>query len=175
MPNFGKCQGLKTIRKQITLYVPKPESVRLEAIRQRFNPVQFELISAHVTLCRDEDDPDWPAVQARAEEIKRLEIKLRFGAAVREDNLVYLPVIGKTDEFDSLRTHLLDNVNCRKQVPHITLIHPRNARCSAEDYDEISSLIDEPLDITFRQLTFIEQRDGFAWQDLKTFPEHVSN
>lgn len=47
-----------TVRRQATLYLPSPCSVAVEAVRSRYNPVQAELIAAHVTLCREDEVGD---------------------------------------------------------------------------------------------------------------------
>ena len=44
------------IRRQATLFLRHRESV--ESIRRQFNPAQAELISAHVTLCREDEVED---------------------------------------------------------------------------------------------------------------------
>jgi hypothetical protein len=42
-------------RIQLTLFVGEPESVAIEHIRKMFNPLQYALIKAHVTLCRADE------------------------------------------------------------------------------------------------------------------------
>ena len=42
-------------RRQVTLFVPDPTRSMLEAIRKRLDPVQYRLIRAHVTLCREDE------------------------------------------------------------------------------------------------------------------------
>ena len=154
----------------MTLYVPTPEKGRLEDIRKRFNPIQQALIATHVTLCRDEDNADWEKVRLRAESIGHFELTIRFGPPIREGNLVYLPALDQTEQFDALRVRLLEDESCRKQEPHITLIHPRNGRCSLEDFDQICLMLHESFDVTFRSMTLIEQVNGSAWKDLQSFP-----
>jgi len=45
------------IRRQLTLFIHYQNEI-IEKIRSEFNPTQFNLIAAHVTLCReDELDP----------------------------------------------------------------------------------------------------------------------
>ncbi len=161
----------QSIRTQITLYVPAPARMHLDAIRRRFNPEQYALISSHVTLCRDEDRPDWVAVRSRAELIDSMKIRLRFGTAVREGNLVYLPVVGPTRDFDALRARLLNDSHCRKQEPHITLVHPRNGSCNESEFAGICSFIPAELSITFRQMTLIEQIGDSPWRDLQSYPK----
>lgn len=42
-------------RRQLTLFVDEKQSVTIESIRQKFNPQQYRLIKAHVTLCREDE------------------------------------------------------------------------------------------------------------------------
>lgn len=41
-------------RRQATLYLPPPHREPIEVLRARYNPAQFALIRAHVTLCRED-------------------------------------------------------------------------------------------------------------------------
>ena len=157
-------------RRQVTLFLPEPESLPIEAIRQRFNPAQFALIAAHVTLIRDEDVPNWSRLRARAQRVASVDITLRFGAPIRQKNLVYLPSVGPTDDFDRLRRELLGDDHCRKQEPHISLIHPRNGKCDGEDFAAIKENMGNELCIRFQMMTFIEQLDGSAWRNVGSFP-----
>ena len=45
-------------RIQLTLFVDPKEAVTIERVRQEFNPGQFKLIKAHVTLCREDEIQD---------------------------------------------------------------------------------------------------------------------
>lgn len=139
-------------------------------MRKRFNPAQFSLIKAHVTLCRDEDVRDWSETLSRAEMIRAVDVQLRFGQPIREQDLVYLPVVGSTEAFDQLRRDLLGEEHRRKQEPHITLVHPRNGSCTAEQFKEICSEFADELPLRFREFTFIEQTDGGPWRNIRSFP-----
>ena len=51
-------------RLQLTLFIDEDKSEMIEKIRKEFNPLQFELIKSHVTLCReDELDPIEQVIQ----------------------------------------------------------------------------------------------------------------
>ena len=156
-----------TTRRQATLYLPLPDSTAIESLRSRFNRVQFELIRAHVTLCREDEVSDWDKFASRLSDLGSIEVTLSFGVPVRDDNLVYLPATGSTDSYDALRRSLLSTRNSvpRKHDPHITIIHPRNGICSDSVFDEISSQL-KPFTTSFRCVTLIEQIDGGPWQDL---------
>ncbi len=156
-----------TARRQATLYLPLPDSTAIESLRSRFNPVQFELIRAHVTLCREDEVSDWDKFASRLSDLRTIEVTLSFGLPVRDDNLVYLPATGSTESYDALRSLLLSTRNSlpRKHIPHITIVHPRNGSCSDFVFGEIASQL-KPFTATFRSVTLIEQVDDEPWQDL---------
>ncbi len=156
-----------TSRRQATLYLPLPDSTAIESLRARFNRLQFGLIRAHVTLCREDEVSDWDKIASRLSDLRSIEVTLSFGLPVRNDNLVYLPATGSTESYNALRSLLLSTRNSvpRKQNPHVTLIHPRNGICSDSVFDEISRQL-KPFTATFRSVTLIEQVGGGPWQDL---------
>jgi len=47
------------IGRQATLFVPPPFDISIEAVRAHNNPLQFGLIRAHLTLCREDKVADW--------------------------------------------------------------------------------------------------------------------
>ena len=154
-------------RRQATLYLPSPDRERVDSLRSRFNPVQFDLIEAHVTLCREDEVLDWNALSSRLSDVGAIEVALTFGRPVRDQNLVYLPAIGSVEHFDALRNSLLSTEDSRprKHDPHITLIHPRNGICTDSMFEEIASQM-VPFSTTFRRVALIEQYDGGKWRDV---------
>ncbi len=151
------------IRRQASLYLYGfPEIV---ALRREFNPVQAQLIPAHVTLCREDEVDDWEAIALRIVTLRPVAVTLHFGGPVREGNLVLLPTVGSTESFDQLRCDLLSvqSTAPRKHAPHITLIHPRNGVCTDAIFEEIAARI-EPFTATFREISLIEQCDGGVWK-----------
>ncbi len=155
-------------RRQITLFVPQPACERIEAVRQRFNPIQYGLIAAHVTLCRDDEVTDWEMLHDRASELTEFELCLEFGAPSRDGNFVSLSAV-ENAEFHQLRRWLLRNDNCRLSEPHITLIHPRNGTCSHQEYETICRMVGA-ITIRFPTLTFIEKNGNSPWNRLVDFP-----
>lgn len=152
--------GMPPLRVQASLYLQQVPS--LEDLRRRFNPRQAELIPAHVTLCREDEVDDWRELKARALGLDPLQLKLTFGRPVREQNLVYLPVVEGLDAFRMLRETLL-GASPRDHDPHITLIHPRNGNCTDDVFDEIMRL-SRPFSHTFEVIRVIEQRNGGVWR-----------
>ena len=153
-------------RRQATLYLPPPHAAAIDKLRLAYNPVQHDLIRAHVTLLREDEVQDWDEVACRLKTCPPIAVTLAFGAPVRDGNLVYLPAIDSTATFDHLRATLLSRAEAvvRKHEPHITLIHPRNGVCSDEAFAAIVSGC-PPFTATFREVTLITQDDGGVWKD----------
>lgn len=154
-------------RRQATLFLTGVPVI--DNIRERFNPAQAKLIATHVTLIREDEVDDWKTLGDRARKLSLPEIALQLGGPRLENGLLYLPCVGGTAEFDSLRAGLLDSPAARQHSPHITLIHPRNGTCSDESFAAISASL-EPFEHEFGEIAFIEQRNGGAWRTLETFP-----
>lgn len=152
-------------RRQATLFLDVP---LIESIRQQFNPCQAELISAHVTLCREDEVEDWAELETRISDLPSA-VNLEFGVPVRDSDLVYMPGFDKDGSFRSLRKHLLNSDRVRDHEPHVTLIHPRNGRCTDDAWETIGRRI-EPFAYTFHEVSFILQLDGGVWQTIDAFP-----
>lgn len=146
-------------RRQASLYLP--DQFQIEALRLRHNPLQAQLIPAHVTLCREDEVSDWVAFEARLESLRPFEITLEFGAPVREHDFVYLPVCSGAEDFQEFRCTILMTA-AREHHPHVTIIHPRNGTCTDQIFAEISATI-SPFQYTFREVMLIEQEDGGVW------------
>ncbi|NOT47024.1 MAG: hypothetical protein HOP17_04660 [Acidobacteria bacterium] len=160
--------ALPSLRRQATLFLKdRPD---IEHIRKHFNPVQAALISAHVTLLREDEVIDWDEVTARTGEIKKA-VTLKIGQPQRYGDLVFLPCDDIEGSFRDIRINLLKSRDIRDHKPHITLIHPRNAACSDKIWNEIRGSI-EPFTYTFREVSFILQENGGVWKTIRTFCIH---
>ncbi|MBP6002359.1 MAG: hypothetical protein KA746_02885 [Pyrinomonadaceae bacterium] len=159
---------MSEIRRQATLFLYGKEPVDL--IRETYNPVQANLIGSHVTLCREDEVADWEAFGRKLVSKSLESVTLHFGKPLRKGELVYLPCIGPTDDFDRLRATLLSDstVPPRKHDPHITLVHPRNGVCSSGDFEEMSAAI-EPFTYIFDEVSFIAQIGSGGWEVIETF------
>lgn len=167
---FNK-KGTENIRRQLTLFLTDNFDT-IENVRQKYNPAQFELIKAHVTLCREDEIENLEQVLQNLSDLKALEISIQFEGPLRFDDGkgVYLKSCSNSGEFDNLRHQVLKNVidNPRQQLPHITLMHPRNSTC----YDEIFELISReefPSNISFKTISLIEQRNNGKWEVIERF------
>lgn len=161
--------SLQRLRRQATLFLKAQYLV--ERIRRQFNPEQARLIAAHATLCREDEVADWEDAANNLRRFSPKNVMLEFGYPHREGNLLLLPVVGLTDQFDRLRELILNTkaTSARKHVPHITLIHPRNGICSDATFSSIVSDY-RPFTNTFDEVSFIEQTNGGVWTVIDKFP-----
>lgn len=162
----------KYIRRQLTLFVDPKDAETIEHVRQGFNPIQFELIKSHVTLCREDEIENLEQVIRNLFFLTQTEMVIEFGNARRFDNGkgLFLPAMNDTTEFQVLRRQILLglNDNPRRQEPHITLMHPRNSTCTDNIFREIEKL-SLPTKLKFRRISLIEQEDGRQWKNVQDF------
>ncbi len=149
-------------RRQASLYLSGVDQI--EEMRSCYNPVQAQLIPAHVTLCREDEVGDWSAFQTRTSNALPIDITIGFGSPVRDGHLVFMPAVSGIEQFDKLRSTLLgkESGRPRKQLPHITIIHPRNGKCTDAAFEAIAGRL-QPFTITIRKIFLIEQIDGGPW------------
>lgn len=163
---------LSSHRKQLTLFVNTTVAIPIEAIRSEFNPVQYNLIPAHVTLCREDE------IEPIQETIKRIQaislekpIQIKFKKVARFSNGkgVFMPCAEAYSAFTSLRKTVLGQDMLQKeQLPHITLMHPRNSTCTDEIFTQIKTK-KLPTTLAFSKISLIEQKNGGVWKVLDEF------
>jgi hypothetical protein len=162
-----------SIRRQLTLFVNPADAKVIEAVRQKYNPMQFGLIRSHVTLCREEEIQDIATIVHALRALCYPTIRLSFGpvATFSEGKGAWLPSSGENLTFHNLRTKILGTtaLDNRNIHPHLTLMHPRNSACSPTIFQEISRY-SLPTELNFDTVCLIEQNDGQAWQILQSFP-----
>jgi 2'-5' RNA ligase superfamily len=159
-------------RDQLTLFVPPSDSTALDAVRQVLDPIQAELIKAHVTLCREDElaGATSASIRARLGDSEVTQVTLRFGAPERfNDHGILLPCIDGELEFQALRQVVLGKAQVRRQIPHITLAHPRNPRASANTLENALSL-GSGRTLIFDVITRIRQRGSSSWQSIEEYP-----
>lgn len=146
----------------------------IEQIRQEFNPLQFELIKAHVTLCREDEIENLEQVLSNLLVLIQTQQKIyiEFGKVARFDNGkgLFLPATNDNKQFENLRRQVLNGLidHPRKQEAHITLMHPRNSTCTDHIF-ELVEKINLPAKLEFKQISLIEQENGGQWKILKNF------
>ena len=162
-----------TVRHQLTLFVDKDDANHIESIRAKFNPIQHNLISCHVTLCREDEITNLEKVLENLRSLKWQPITIQFDQVIRFENGkgVLLPGAINNNEFHQLRQKVLQGlVNpVRQHLPHITLMHPRNSTCTDEIF-EIIRKVNLPVSLRFKTISLIGQIDGGQWQTRLTIP-----
>lgn len=156
-------------RKQLTLFVPETFSGRIELVRSQFNPLQHQLIAAHVTLCREDEITDIETVIRNLKRQNLEHLSIHFGKVIRfsEGKGVLLPAINSDQSFKKLRQQIIESP--RNHEAHITLMHPRNSTCTDEIFSQIENY-EFPETITFNEICLIEQEIGKVWKILERFP-----
>jgi hypothetical protein len=153
-------------RRQLTLFVAEPWRSRLNALRHALDPVQASLISAHVTLCREDEleHTDHSLIASRVESWQGGPIDLRFGRPERfAGHGVLLPGRQGVRRFHQLRQWLLQDPEARQHAPHLTLAHPRNPRFDGNT-DASLRLCPQALRVRFTAVALIEQQGGNPWK-----------
>ncbi|MBL0133793.1 MAG: 2'-5' RNA ligase family protein [Chitinophagaceae bacterium] len=163
---------MSTTRTQLTLFV-SPANEAIEKIRANYNPVQYALIPAHVTLCREDEILEMDKVTENMRSIKMdSPLSIKFGKAERfnEGKGLWLPAIGNLDSFNNLRKTLLKGIidSPRPALPHITLIHPRNGSCTDEIFNSLKN-IQLPSSLIFDAISIIEQQNSDKWKVINEF------
>ncbi len=171
-PNNQK--EINNTRRQLTLFVEPNDAEIIEQIRQKFNPVQFELIKAHVTLCRENEIENLEKVLSNLLALAQAHpaIVIGFGKAARFDNGkgLFLPGTNSNEAFETLRRKVLNGLtgNPANQEPHITLMHPRNSTCTDEIFGQIEK-VNLPTQLLFKRISLVEQENGRPWRILQEF------
>lgn len=151
------------MRRQLTLFLPGAARAIVEPIRLRLDPLQYALIPAHVTLCRDEELPPWPLLSARLAALGRFSLSLRFGRPEQlADGCVLLRLVQGSEPYQQLRQAMLGPA-ARLHGAHITLLHPRNAKGVSCNLADLGPVLDG-IDIQFNSLALIEQLGQESWR-----------
>lgn len=158
------------IRRQLTLFL-QDNFETIEKIRKKYNPKQYELIKAHATLCREDEIENLDQVLKNLSSLQSSKITIQFERPTRFDNGkgVFLKAHSNLKEFEKLRNEILQNLVAepRKQIPHITLMHPRNSTCNDEIFHEINQET-FPSIITFSKISLIEKLNDDEWKEIKS-------
>ncbi|OYU68090.1 MAG: hypothetical protein CFE22_01925 [Cytophagaceae bacterium BCCC1] len=159
-------------RLQLTLFLDKNQSSDIETIRKKYNPVQQALIDSHITLCREDELLDLQIIRKNLQNLKFGPFEFHFGQPQRfsEGKGVLLPVLGNVELFHILRKNILKGVieNPREHIPHLTLMHPRNAICTEAIFQEIRKF-SFPDHYVFQKISLIQQFNMEKWEVLEEF------
>ena len=159
-------------RVQLTLFLSGPAAERVEAVRRVLDPVQFKLIPAHVTLCREDELEELRPLllQRRLKASGIGPLNLVFGPAEEfSTHGVLLPCISGEEEFRALREAVLGTTVMRSQQPHITLAHPRNPKAPGNNPTAAAAL-GSGLKARLASVCRVQQDGGEPWQVLQRLP-----
>ncbi len=157
------------VRKQLSLYIPADAAKEIEAVRKVVDPIQSNLIPAHITLCREDELGDLLTIKARLAHIPLKPITLRFGnPEIFSGHGLLLNCIDGEEDFRVLREYLLASKNIKNQRPHITLAHPRNPKSTGNSLGSASQL-PEMIEITFSTIYLVEQAGNELWRVLERY------
>lgn len=159
-------------RRQLTLFISDQNEI-IEKIRAEFNPIQYQLIAAHITLCREDEIASIDTVIANIKSIvlnKPLEIDFNPPLRFENGKGVLIPAKEQNSAFDELRKVVLKGINesPRKQEAHLTLMHPRNSTCTDLIFEQILAY-KLPVQLSFNKISLIEQKDGGQWFTIEEF------
>ena len=159
-------------RIQLTLFIDTAEAAAIEKIRKEFNSLQYELIPAHVTLCREDELEGMEKVIQNLAALHHPSITIHFGKPVRfaAGKGVMIPALENNEAFQQLRAVLLKGIitKPKRHEPHITLLHPRNAACTDALFEQIQNTA-FPKSVTFKSISLVEQEGGQPWRVLQQF------
>lgn len=159
-------------RLQLTLFLDEKSAGTIERVRREFNPAQYELIKAHVTLCREHELEQIEKVIANLKNCDHQSITINFGNPTRfsDGKGVLLPGTGNLESFQQLRKKIIQRIveAPGNQEPHITLLHPRNSTCTDEQFEQLTKIV-FPTAIEFSRISLIEQEWGKKWHVLEEF------
>ncbi|CDF79309.1 conserved hypothetical protein, 2'-5' RNA ligase superfamily [Formosa agariphila KMM 3901] len=161
---------MNTIRTQLTLFIEVSQE-HIETVRATYNPEQYKLISAHITLCREDELKPFDEIIERLKSMYlKQPLRITLGAPERFANGtgVFLPATGPNIEFKTLRETILGTKQINEHYPHVTLMHPRNSTCTDPVFSEIKKH-KFPTELYFHKISVIEQVQDGPWQVLDDY------
>lgn len=160
-------------RRQLSLFVSGPEARALNELRGRVDPVQANLIDAHVTLCREDELASHPDryIATRVGEWTGGTLPLKFGPPVPSKlHGVLLPCTDGQETFDELRRHIL-GCDAPSMNAHVTLAHPRNPVAAGNTPNAFKALRGG-VALSLGHIALIEQTGSARW--IKLWEEPLS-
>jgi len=162
---------MDSIRQQLSLFIEPPSTI-IEEIRSIYNPKQYRLIPAHITLCREDELQPLNDILLSITTLslkEPLQINLDPIERFANGKGVLIPATKTNIKFDKLRALILGEITpIKKQWPHVTLMHPRNSRCD----DKIFAALKKyrlPTALYFTKISLIVQKNSDPWKIIDEF------
>ena len=159
-------------RLHLTLFLDPMESMVIEYIRKRFNPEQFRLIPAHITLCRENELEDLTRIKHVLETLDFEEFDLSLGE-IREISAelgVWVTLLDPQGKVPQLREMILGGASpsAGNFTPHITLMHPMNSKLNRQKVETIKEVELSGM-IRISRISLIEQQEDQIWKTLEEY------
>ena len=156
-------------RRQLSMYIPPEQASIIETVRSMVDPIQHQLIPAHVTLCRDNELNNFAGIEDRLQVNPHRCVELTFGRPeVFHGHGILMECIAGLSVFQLLREFLLGPACKNAQLPHLTLAHPRNPK-AAGNSPENTGLITTPFHAVLDRIVLIEQEEDSPWTVLREY------
>jgi hypothetical protein len=159
------------VRRQLTLFLSGETAAAVEAVRRVVDPVQYRLIPAHVTLCREEELEGFSETQieARLAAGPARRLTMEFGRPELFDGHgLRLKCLAGGADYQALREMILGKREIARPRPHITLAHPRNPPAPGHSLDAARTL-PERAQVRLSWVHLIEQDGAQPWRRLAMF------
>ncbi|MEO1382510.1 MAG: 2'-5' RNA ligase family protein, partial [Bacteroidota bacterium] len=125
-----------------------------------------------ITLCREDELTNWNTISEnlRSLNMETIPVVLKQPTRFADEKGLSMEPAGSYTAFQQLRKQVLEGAisEPRDHLPHITLIHPRNGRCT-EAIWHMAQQLHFPTSFTFSQISLIEQKNGGKWETLEVF------
>ena len=150
-------------RWQLSIFLTQVEVKNIEGIRSKYNPIQHDLIPAHITLARETEFlPDQQFLRKFKEvEFPRFQVGLGKAERFSEGKGVFIPIRDPEHKLTKLRALL--RIQSTDFSPHITIMHPRNATCTDEIFEDILK-VKIPGHVQISNIKLIRQQSGERWE-----------
>lgn len=153
---------------QLSLFVAEPERSVIDEVRKKYDPRQHANIPAHVTLCRDNEVDDWCRLKRKLAEFSEASLQFIIDEVEElSDRCILMRLRPPATSFHELREHLLGN-DCSSTIPHITLLHPKNAQGNSP----LERIRNEtlPTVVHFSEINLIIRTESGVWRMKSTYP-----
>jgi hypothetical protein len=161
------------VRRQLSLFLSAEDATPIEQLRAVLDPIQFHLIPAHITLCREDELEALEPVIARLQGSSCRSLQFKFARPIGfAGHGILMPCIDGLAEFQQFREYLLGSCQIKTPQPHLTLAHPRNPKAAGNDLHyalQQTRYQPMPYPVTITRISLIEQVAMTPWRVLANY------
>ncbi len=152
---------MSKIRKQLSMFAAGDSVIGIEEAREIVDPIQFGLIAAHITLCRESELENLKRIKARLLNIDLPTLKVRFGRPKRfAGHGLMMECLEGEEDFRQIREYILESKHISRQIPHIKLAQPRNPEAKGNSVANLNRL-PKIIELEFPLISGSLHRDNF--------------